>query len=93
VRRHFLRVLEGAAVGEAGGNPGGAERVVWQPISAVMPAALARRRIIHQASDWFMARSDSASALWPRAVRSRAARHTARSARKALWRSKILLTQ
>jgi hypothetical protein len=25
---------------------------VWQPISAVMPAAAARRRIMHQASDW-----------------------------------------
>src|SRR6202022_119286 len=45
-------------------------RNVWQPISAAMPAALARRRIMHQASDWFMARSDSASALWPRAVRN-----------------------
>src|SRR5438874_392216 len=45
-------------------------RKVWQPISAAMPAALARRRIMHQASDWFIARSDSVSALWPCAVRN-----------------------
>src|SRR6202047_956960 len=35
-----------------------------------MTAAAARRRIMHQASDWFMASSDSVSALCPRAVRN-----------------------
>src|SRR4051812_42251793 len=44
-------------------------RNVWQPIGAVMPAATARRRIMDQASDWFMASSDSVSAFCPRAVR------------------------
>jgi hypothetical protein len=37
VRRHFLRVLERAAVSEVGGNPGGAEGVAAD--SAAMPAA------------------------------------------------------
>src|SRR5271168_4972088 len=35
-----------------------------------MPAAAARLRIISQASDWFIGRSERASALWPRAVRT-----------------------
>ena len=35
-----------------------------------IPAAFARRRIMSQASDWFIGRADSASALWPRAVRN-----------------------
>jgi hypothetical protein len=42
MRGHFLRVLEGTAVGEVGGDAGRAERVV--------AAAAARRRIMRQAS-------------------------------------------
>jgi hypothetical protein len=36
---------------------------------------------------------DDRESAAPHCRHSRAARHTARSARKALWRSKILLTQ
>ena len=44
VRGHFLHVFEGTTIGEVGGDPGGAKRVAT-------PAAVARRRIIYQASD------------------------------------------
>jgi hypothetical protein len=44
-------------------------RNVWQPIGAAIPAAVARRRIMRQASGWLMAWSDSVLPLCPRAVR------------------------
>jgi hypothetical protein len=68
VRRHFLRVLERAAVGEVGGNPGGAEGVAAD--SAAMPAAAARRRIMRWASSWLIFLWDKALPLCPRAVRN-----------------------
>jgi hypothetical protein len=46
--RHFLHGLERSAVGEAGGNAGGAERVTAD--FRRMSAAEARRRIIRQMS-------------------------------------------
>jgi hypothetical protein len=63
VSRHLLRVLEGASVGEVGGDPGCAN--VWQPTGGAMPAAAERRRIIRQASGWPIGLSGSALPLWP----------------------------
>jgi hypothetical protein len=40
MRGHFLRVLERAAVGEIGGNAGGAERMRPSPRSSNIWAAL-----------------------------------------------------
>jgi hypothetical protein len=45
-------------------------RNVWQPISAAMPAAAARRPIIRQASGWLIGLPESAPLLCPRAVRN-----------------------
>jgi hypothetical protein len=67
--RHFLRVLERPAVCKVSSDSGGTERV-WQPISAAMPAAAARRRIIRQASGWLIGLSDKVLPLCPRAVRN-----------------------
>jgi hypothetical protein len=56
-------------------------RKVWQPISATMPAAAARRRIMRQASGWPIGLVESARLLWPRAVRnSQSLRSSAMSA-------------
>jgi hypothetical protein len=50
VRRHFLRVLERAALDGCAVIP--LARKAWQPIASAMPAATERRRIMRQASGW-----------------------------------------
>jgi hypothetical protein len=66
--RNPLRPALGTAVREVGGDPGRAERVATD--FGRDAGRLGAAAVMHQASDWFMARSDSASALWPRAVRN-----------------------